>query len=65
MLSTEYYCVVSVTVGDQSVRTLIKTLIISRYFVGSGANQVHTHVVVKSLVGGVRKKMTKNAVLCT
>ena len=50
MLSTDYYCVVSVTVGDQSVRTLIKTLIISKYFVGSGANPVHTHVVVKSLV---------------
>ena len=51
MLSIGYYCVVSVTIGDQSVRTLIKTLIISKYFVGSGANPVHTHVVVKSLIG--------------
>ena len=50
MLSIGYYCVVSVTIGDQSVRTLIKTLIISKYFVGSGANPVHTHVVVKSLL---------------
>ena len=49
MLSIDYYCVVSVTVEDQSVRTLIKTLTISKYFVGSGANPVHTDVVVKSL----------------
>ena len=55
MLSIGYYCVVSVTIGDQSVRTLIKTLIISKYFVGSGANPVHTHVVVKSLVHQVGK----------
>ena len=40
---------VSVTVGDQSVQTLIKTLTISKYFVGSGANPMHTHVVWKSL----------------
>ena len=50
MLSIDYYCVVSVTVGDQSVRTLIKTLTISKYFVGSGANSMHTHVVGKSLL---------------
>ena len=36
--------------GDQNVRTMVKTLTISKYFVGSGANPVHTHVVVKSLV---------------
>ena len=37
--------------GDQSVRTMVKTLIFSKYFVGSGANPMHTHVVVKSLLG--------------
>ena len=49
MLSIDYYCVVSVIVGDQIVWTLIKTLTISKYFVGSGANRVHTHIVVKKL----------------
>ena len=35
--------------GDQSVRTMVKTLNFSKYFVGSGANSMHTHVVGKSL----------------
>ena len=28
---------------------MVKTLIISKYFVGSGANPMHAHVVWKSL----------------
>ena len=35
--------------GDQSVQTMVKTLNFSKYFVGSGANSMHTHVVGKSL----------------
>ena len=31
--------------GDKSVRTLVKILTFSKYFVGSGANSMHTHVV--------------------
>ena len=30
MLIIEFYCVVSMTIGDQSVRTLIKTLAIKQ-----------------------------------
>ena len=36
--------------GDQSVRTMVKTSTFSKYFVGSGANPMHTHAVWKSLV---------------
>ena len=49
MCSIDYCGVVSVTIGWQRVRTLIKTTTFFKYFVGSGANPVHTHVVVKSL----------------
>ena len=36
--------------GDQSVWTMVKTLNFRKYFVGSGANPMHTHIVVKCLV---------------
>ena len=36
--------------GDQGARTTVKTLNFSKYFVGSGANPMHAHVVWKSLV---------------
>ena len=31
--------------SDQSVRTMVRTSTFSKYFVGSGANSMHTHVV--------------------
>ena len=49
MLRIDYCCVVSVTIGEPECSDDGQDIDISKYFVGSGANSMHAHVVWESL----------------